>query len=416
MRREIERHSPYNRRKFCCRRWRCLPCVYFCRPFRPFPAAVTIGKSRFEGFYIPGKGEKMAYLWCDDNKAISEWQTGLAAGSPLYLDTEFMRERTFWPQLALVQVHDGEQIRLIDTNEVDGPTLLPVFQNHTLVMHACSEDLEAIATFTGQYPAAIEDTQIAAALSGEDMQWGYQKVVQMLLGVDLPKGATRTNWLKRPLSDEQLHYAEDDVKYLPEVAGILAERLDGLGRRGWWEEECARLLNQARSEIRPQDAWRNVKGAGLLQGQSLAVLAALAPWRDRMARERNLPKSFVLKDAQLLDLARASRSDRGLLADLGFHPKQIRRDGDALLALMEEGRRQTPPDPLPGPPDAAQKKLAKTLRSRVGVIAEEMDMKPDVLMRRRWLEALIRNPEQVPEPLTGWRYDIVTQSLLELLK
>ncbi|MGB2335795.1 MAG: ribonuclease D, partial [Alcanivorax sp.] len=132
----------------------------------------------------------MAYLWCEDNQAISEWQGGLMAGTPLYLDTEFMRERTFWPQLALVQVHDGEQIRLIDTTRVDGPTLSPVFQQHILVMHACSEDLEAIATFTGQYPAAIEDTQIAAALSGEDMQWGYQKVVQMLLGVDLPKGAT----------------------------------------------------------------------------------------------------------------------------------------------------------------------------------------------------------------------------------
>ena len=372
-------------------------------------------ESRFKGFFIPGQGENMAYLWCEDNQAISEWQGGLTAGTPLYLDTEFMRERTFWPQLALVQVHDGEQIRLIDTTRVDGPTLSPVFQQHTLVMHACSEDLEAIATFTGQYPAAIEDTQIAAALSGEDMQWGYQKVVQMLLGVDLPKGATRTNWLKRPLSDEQLHYAEDDVKYLPEVAAILAERLDKLGRRAWWQEECERLLNQARSVTPAQDAWRNVKGAGLLQGESLAVLAAMTPWRDQMARERNLPKSFVLKDAQLLDLARASRSDRGLLADLGFHPKQIRRDGDALLALMEEGRRQTPPDPLPGPPDAAQKKLAKTLRNRVGVIAEEMDMKPDVLMRRRWLEALIRHPDRVPEPLTGWRHDIVTQPLLELL-
>jgi ribonuclease D len=199
------------------------------------------------------------------------------------------------------------------------------------------------------------------------------------------------------------------------VAGILAERLDGLGRRAWWEEECARLLKQARSQVLPQDAWRNVKGAGLLQGESLAVLAALAPWRDQMARERDLPKSFVLKDAQLLDLARTNRTDRGLLADLGFHPKQIRRDGDALLALIEQARGQTPPDPLPGPPDMAQKKLAKTLRSRVAIIAEELNMKPDVLMRRRWLEALIRHPERVPEPLTGWRNDVVTQPLLELL-
>ncbi|MCG8394664.1 MAG: ribonuclease D [Pseudomonadales bacterium] len=357
----------------------------------------------------------MAYLWCDSSNDLSTWLAGLEAGSPVYLDTEFMRERTFWPQLALVQVHDGEQIRLIDTTRVSQEALAPLFREHPLVMHACSEDLEAIAAFSGDYPVAIEDTQIAAALSGEDMQLGYQKVVQMLLDVDLPKGATRTNWLKRPLSDEQLHYAEDDVKYLPQVTAILRERLAALGREAWWREECERLLRQARSEVEPARAWRNVKGAGLLQGQPLAVLAVLTPWRDRMARERNLPKGFVLKDAQLLDLARASRSDRGMLSDLGLHPKVIRRDGDAILALLEEGRRATPPDPLPGPPDARQKKLAKTLRGKVVGIAEAMNMKPDVLMRRRWLESLIRHPERVPEPLTGWRYDVVTKPLLELL-
>ena len=357
----------------------------------------------------------MAYLWCDNSDHISTWQSGLAAATPLYLDTEFMRERTFWPQLALVQVHDGEQIRLIDTTQVNGPTLSPLFQQHPLVMHACSEDLEAIAAFTGDYPAVIEDTQIAAALTGEDMQLGYQKVVQMLLGVELPKGATRTNWLKRPLSQEQLLYAEDDVKYLPEVTDILRDRLVNLGREGWWREECERLLEQARTVTAPEKAWRNVKGAGLLQGQALAVLAVLTPWRDRMARERDLPKGFILKDAQLLDLARSSRSDRGLFSDLGLHPKVIRRDGDTLLELLEAGRRGTPPEPLPGPPDAQQKKRAKMLRKRVGEIAESMNMKPDVLMRRRWLESLIRHPDQVPEPLTGWRNEIVTKPLLELL-
>ena len=357
----------------------------------------------------------MAYLWCDNSDHISTWQSGLAAATPLYLDTEFMRERTFWPQLALVQVHDGEQIRLIDTTLVTGAALASLFQQHTLVMHACSEDLEAIAAFSGDYPAAIEDTQIAAALTGEDMQLGYQKVVQMLLGVELPKGATRTNWLKRPLSQEQLLYAEDDVKYLPEVTAILRDRLATLGRESWWREECQRLLGQAQAVTAPEKAWRNVKGAGLLQGQALAVLAVLTPWRDRMARERDLPKGFVLKDAQLLDLARSTRSDRGLFSDLGLHPKVVRRDGDTILELLAEGRRGTPPEPLPGPPDPRQKKLAKVLRNRVGEIAESMNMKPDVLMRRRWLESLIRHPDQVPEPLTGWRHDIVTRPLLELL-
>ncbi|KGD63998.1 ribonuclease D [Alcanivorax nanhaiticus] len=357
----------------------------------------------------------MAYLWCETNDAISSWLAGLSPGSPVYLDTEFMRERTFWPQLALVQVHDGQAIRLIDTTKISPQVLAPLFRDYPLVMHACSEDLEAIASFTGAYPAIIEDTQIAAALSGEDMQLGYQKIVQMLLGVELPKGATRTNWLKRPLSEEQLHYAEDDVKYLPEVTNLLRERLAGLGRLAWWQEECERLLGQASQQEQPEDAWRGVKGAGLLPDDARAVLSVLAPWRNRMARERNLPKSFVIKDAQLLDLARARRSDRGMLADVGLHPKSIRRDGDALVALIEEGRRVAPPPPLPGPPDAREKKLAKTLRGKVGQIADNIGLKPDVLMRRRWLESLIRHPDRVPEPLTGWREDVVTKPLLELL-
>lgn len=357
----------------------------------------------------------MAYIWCEKNDAVGSWLAGLTPGCPVYLDTEFMRERTYWPELALVQVHDGQDIRLIDTTKITPQVLAPLFMNHTLVMHACSEDLEAIASFTGAYPAAIEDTQIAAALSGEDMQLGYQKIVQMLLGVELPKGATRTNWLKRPLSQEQLHYAEDDVKYLPEVTRLLRERLAGLGRLDWWREECERLLGQASREEQPEEAWRGVKGAGLLSDEARAVLSVLAPWRNRMARERNLPKSFVIKDAQLLDLARARRADRGMLADVGLHPKSIRRDGDALMALIEEGHSVAPPPPLPGPPDAREKKLAKTLRGKVGQIADEVGLKPDVLMRRRWLESLIRHPERVPEPLTGWREDVITKPLLELL-
>lgn len=357
----------------------------------------------------------MVHRWHDTNDQVQQWQESLADTDTLYLDTEFMRERTFWPQLALVQVHDGRSIRLIDAPQISPSTLAPVFRDHTLVMHACSEDLEAIAAHGGVYPQRIEDTQIAAALCGDSMQLSYQRLVQQVLGVELPKGATRTNWLKRPLSEEQLHYAVDDVKYLPELVQILRARLQTLGRQDWWQEECQRLLAQARHEPEPENAWRHVKGASQLAGPSLSVLAALAPWRDATARRRNLPKGFVIKDAQLLDLARSKRTDRSALSQAGLHPKAIRRDGDALLALMADAQQNTPPEPLPGPPDAQQKKRVKQLRSRVAEIATSLQLQPDVLMRRRWLEALIRQPEQMPEPLSGWRYELVARPLLALL-
>jgi len=357
----------------------------------------------------------MAYIWCESTDSLRDWAAGLAPDQPLYLDTEFMRERTYYPRLALVQVHDGDQIRLIDTTRVDAPALVPLFAERPLIMHACSEDLEALAAFAGAYPEQVRDTQIAAALVGEDMQVGYQRLVDSRLGVNLPKGATRTDWLKRPLSDEQLHYAEDDVKYLPELAQGLYADLERLGRLDWWREECQRLRDDARRRAEPQAAWRQVKGAGSLRGRELAVLEKLADWREATARERDLPKGFVLRDNTLLDVSRGGRVARPDLQKLGVHPRAIRRDGDAILALIEQAGTAEPPAPLPGPLDPEQRRLVKALRERVGRIAESLSLKPDVLIRRRWLEALVRDPDQTPEPLTGWRHDLVARPLKEML-
>ncbi|HAB05488.1 MAG TPA: ribonuclease D, partial [Alcanivorax sp.] len=179
--------------------------------------------------------------------------------------------------------------------------------------------------------------------------------------------------------------------------------------------ECARLRDDARRRAEPQAVWRQVKGAGHLQGRELAVLEALADWREATARERDLPKGFVLRDNTLLDLSRAAVRGRVDLQKLGLHPRAIRRDGDALLALIEQAAKAEPPAPLPGPLDPEQRGTVKALRERVGRIAEELSLKPDVLVRRRWLEALVRDPDALPEPLTGWREELVARPLREML-
>ncbi|KAF0806640.1 ribonuclease D [Alcanivorax xiamenensis] len=354
----------------------------------------------------------MSYIWCDTDERIQDWQP---AAGPLYLDTEFMRERTYWPRLALVQAHDGDAIRLIDTTRVTATALGQVLADRCLVMHSCSEDLEALQYFTGQCPGHIEDTQIAAALVGEDMQMSYQRLVEQLLGVALPKGATRTDWLKRPLSAEQLSYAEDDVKYLPEVTGRLRERLHALGREAWWREECDRLVADVRRRGQGGEPWHGVKGAGALQGEALAALAELARWREETARQRDLPRSFVLKDPVMLELSRRSRVDRSALQSLGLHPKLVQRDGERIIACLQQGRRQAPPEPLPEPLDRPQRDRVKQLRDRVTVLAGDLGLQPEVLVRRRWLEALVRDPASLPEPLRGWRREPVAEPLLEML-
>lgn len=357
----------------------------------------------------------MAYSWCESTEALQHWARGLEPDQPLYLDTEFMRERTYFPRLALVQVHDGEGIYLIDTTRVAAPALLEALSGRALVMHACSEDLEALAAFTGVYPEHVEDTQIAAALVGEDMQLGYQRIVETVLGVSLDKGATRTDWLQRPLSAEQLSYAEDDVKYLPELAQRLRQRLQAAGRLEWWAEECARLREDAVARAEPSAPWRQVKGASHLQGQPLALLEQLAQWREQVARQRDLPKGFVLRDPELLELSRETQPGLASLQRLGLHPKVIRRDGEAIIECIQRGLENPPPEPLPEPLDGEQRQRVKVLRDKVATIAAGLGLKPDVLMRRRWLESMIRDPERLPDALTGWRRDIVTRPLLESL-
>lgn len=357
----------------------------------------------------------MAYIWCERSDAVRDWAAGLAPGTPLYLDTEFMRERTYFPRLALVQIHDGEAIRLIDTTSVDAVALQQAFLDRPLVMHACSEDLEALGTFTGSYPTWVEDTQIAAALTGEDMQLSYQRLVEQMIGVALPKGATRTDWLKRPLTREQLDYAEDDVKYLPEVVGRLRTELERLGRLDWWYEECSRLCEGARDRAESKNVWRNIKGAGYLHGQELGILARLAQWREETAQRRDLPKGFVVRDAALLELSReAPRSPAGLHR-LGLHPRAIREDGEGILECIAEGLADEPPAPLPGALEPEQRNKVKMLRDKVSGIAMDLNLKPDVLVRRRWLEALVRDPQHLPEPLRGWRHEWVARPLLEYL-
>lgn len=357
-----------------------------------------------------------SWHWVDGPAPLADLAAAVPPGSPLWLDTEFMRERTFWPNLALVQVNTGDRIALIDPLTLNrGEELLPLLEGRLLYMHGCSEDLEVLRYATGQLPTAIGDTQIASALSGGSLQSGYQRLVEEVVGVELPKGATRTDWLKRPLSEEQLHYAVQDVEYLPPVVEVLVERLDKLGRMAWWQEECERMLLEAARESEPEDAWRQVKGIGRLPAECLAAARALAAWREEQARARNLPRGFVLRDDDLLLLARERPDSRNRLKDLGLHPGLLRRDGEELLRLVVDSRGDTGPGPLPGPPNADERALVKKLRRRVAELASELGLEPEVLMRRRWLESLVRHPEDPPLALTGWRRSRVTEPLLELL-
>lgn len=355
------------------------------------------------------------YQWLDSDAALRDWLAGLEPQTPLYLDTEFMRERVFRAQLSLIQINTGRKLVLIDPLQVNVDTLTELVAERHLVMHGCSEDLEVLWQTTGRLPASIGDTQIAAALTGSALQCGYQRLVEDWLAIELPKGATRTDWLQRPLSAEQLRYAVQDVQYLAPLAERLHERLREQQRLVWWEEECARLLREATRSPATEDLWRQVKGAGKLPPDQRTVLQSLAAWRDEQARARNLPRGFVIRDEDLLQLAGRQPDSPAALRGLGLHSAMIRRDGDALLECIQAADFDHPPSAPAAPPDRAQRALIKRLREEVATRARALGLEPEVLMRRRWLEALVRDPETIPEALDGWRRPVITEPLLELM-
>lgn len=358
----------------------------------------------------------ISYRWLDDEAEVAAVQAGWKPGQRLFVDTEFMRERTYWPQLALVQLNDGHHNLLIDPKPMSDPApLAAVFRHGPLVLHGCSEDLETLRTWPGVLPGQVEDTQIGAALCGFDLQCGYQRIVELLLDVRLPKSATRTDWLQRPLSEEQLDYAVQDVHFLPAVHEEVSSRLAAAGRLPWWQEECERLLRDAAREAVPEELWRQVKGAVSLDDKGRCRLQVLAAWRDRTARAANLPRSFVLKDAELLAVAQSGVASSSDLARLELHPSFVRRHAEAVLGCLAEMADGPVPPPLPGPPEPAARDCLKRLRDQLNQLAASLQLSPEVLARRRWLESLVREPDNLPEPLTGWRHELVALPLLKVL-
>jgi len=204
-----------------------------------------------------------AYELLDEPARFTDRMEALAEAASLAVDTEFVRERTYFPRLCLVQVAEAGRVSLVDTLALEdlGPLEALLGRRSAVkVLHAARQDLEVLMPVTGTPTGPVFDTQIAAALLGFPPQVGYADLVRQLLGVELPKGHARTNWAARPLREEQLAYAADDVRYLGPVAAALTGRLRAAGRVAWLEEDCAAVSDPALYRNEPADAWRRVKG------------------------------------------------------------------------------------------------------------------------------------------------------------
>jgi ribonuclease D len=339
----------------------------------------------------------------------------------LTLDTEFVREDTYYAKLALVQVCDGQAAVCIDTLAVtDLEPLREIFEASALlkVLHSPDQDLEIIVHRWGICPQPLFDTQLAATLLGIADQPSYAALVAALLGVTVDKSLTRTPWLRRPLRAAELAYAEADVEHLARMYPVLESRLRETGRLSWLQEDCARMAEPERYRPHPESEWRRLKSIARLDVPSQHVAARLAAWRETEAERRDRPRKWVLSDEAIYALATrgpATRSDLAALAVLSR--EQVDRDAEALLACVQDGLAVDAPalvtDMRELPEVRARlQRLQQVLRD----CAAAAGLPVTLIAPRADLEAIARDGEAADVPaLAGWRREMAGDALLASL-
>ena len=346
-------------------------------------------------------------MWIDRREqlaaAVERWRAGAAPGG-VALDTEFVFERTFRPRLGLIQIAAGGEIALVDTVRIADLSPLAALltaPNVRKIVHSGSGDVPILRRATGASPQPLFDTQIAAAFAGLGPSLSYAALIRELFAVELPKHETRTDWLRRPLSTDQLRYAAEDVEQLEAAATELERRLRELGRLEWALEDSAELSLLESDAADASVAWRRVKGLDRLPPHGRAVARALAAWREREADRLDLARSFLLRDETLLALARRDAIAPQEIAKLpGFEARRHAQHAarwvealDAARAAVEAGTAPAEPARLPAEERERRGALEDAISALVGRRAGELGLSPELLLSRR----------QRDRALSAWR-------------
>jgi len=361
--------------------------------------------------------------WIADNQTLTEVCSLWQGEAYLAVDTEFVRTATFYPKAGLIQITSSHGDYLIDPLAIDDWQPLREIFEHPLIVkvfHACAEDLEVCRQLVGCVPSPLADSQHAAALAGLGGSMGFQRLVSAVLGIDLPKGETRSNWLERPLREEQVQYAVADVHYLYRLYPKLIAQLKKMERESWLAEDCQRLVDQAKAPEVLADYYRRVKLAWKLRAQEQFVLQQLVVWREQQARERDVPRNKVVDDNTLWNLARYKAKNHDQLIRSGMKPPAARHDGKSLLKIIEQAlaiENRYWPKQLDKPLSPQAGQTLKDLKKVIAAKAELLNIPTDVLVKKKALEALLRSgmasgKYSLPESLAGWRKAEIADELV----
>ena len=363
----------------------------------------------------------------EDTATLATMCERLSKSSFVAIDTEFMRENTFWPDLCLIQIADAHEAAAVDP-KAEGLDLKPLLDLMTendeilKVFHAGGQDIEIVYNLTGKTPFPLFDTQVAAMALGQGEQVGYSNLVDQWLGITLDKGARFTDWARRPLDKRQIDYAIGDVTHLSKIFPMMLEKLHKTGRGAWLDQEMERLADPKNYAQEPGEAWKRVKIASR-KPEVLGRLRALAAWREHEARTKNLPRGRIVKDETLGDLALHPPRTQGDLSKVrGLSTSWAGNDiGARMIAALNDAG-QMPADLIP-PRDDRKPGLGKDgalvadlLKLLLKIRAKESNVAPRLLARTDDLDALAAGVREGLSILTGWRFDQFGKDALDLVE
>jgi ribonuclease D len=364
----------------------------------------------------------MEILYIDTAVKLHELCQQLHGSKWLALDTEFMREKTYYPQLCLLQIGTPEITACVDPLALGdlGPLLDLLYDpGITKVMHAGGQDMEIFFHLRGELPKPVFDTQIAAPLLGFPEQAAYARLVEDILGVHLQKTHTRADWSHRPLSPAQLEYAADDVIYLCRLYVHLRDKLTQRGRLDWLNEDFDSLCDAGRYNNPPALAWQRVKAARKLRGAQLAILQGLAEWREQLAQQEDMPRGWLIKDDVLADIARQQPKNLAELGRIrGLNERTVKRRGDNILTIIRQGSDRQPqalPDYVKSAkPTVEQEAIVDLLNAVVHLRAAQQQLNPAQLASHKELQRLVLGEHDL-HILNGWRRQLIGEELQAVL-
>ncbi|MEO1199845.1 MAG: ribonuclease D [Pseudomonadota bacterium] len=356
--------------------------------------------------------------------AVAKALTPLANVPFVTIDTEFMRETTYWPKLCLVQLAGPDGTPVLIDPLADGVSLDPLFEllnnpDVVKVFHAARQDIEIFFHMAGRVPAPIFDTQVAAAVCGFGEAVGYEAIVAKLAKTQIDKGQRFTDWSRRPLNPRQIAYAAADVIHLVDVYLALHDDLDARGRRSWMDADMAILTSPDTYDMRPEEAWRRVKSR-LRGGRDLAILMEVAAWREREAQSRDVPRNRIVKDDVINDVAQNKPETQDALGQLRSIPKGYERSdaGAALVEIVREVMARPKsdlPKPLkhdrraPAPPA-----LTDLLKALLKHVADESGVAARIIATTSDIEAIASDDDADVPALNGWRHEVFGDKALKL--